>query len=93
MLNAMRWPNECNIVVQTEEQHKCWMMLKTMFDGNQTSFNNIQHHATTMLDDVASTCGVRLARPLRRLMASCGASNWNYCSNRKVISSTPAKEH
>ena len=42
-----RWPNECNIFVHTWEQKKCWMMLKTMFDGNQTSFNIIQHHATS----------------------------------------------
>ena len=45
------------------------MMLKTMFDGNQTSFNNFQHHTTwwpneynvfdsTMLDDGTLTCSV-----------------------------------
>ena len=53
------------------------MMLKMMFDVNQTSFNIIQHHATratwwpnecnmldsTMLDDVATTCWIRLAGP------------------------------
>ena len=44
-------------------------MLKTMFDGNQTSFNKFQHHTTwwpnecnmfdsTMLDDVTLTCSV-----------------------------------
>ena len=42
-----QWPNECNIVVHTWEQKKCWMMLKTMFDGYQTSFNIIQHHSTS----------------------------------------------
>jgi len=39
--------NERNIFVHTKEQKECWMMLKTMFDGNQTSFNIIQHHATS----------------------------------------------
>ena len=44
-------------------------MLKTMFDGNQTSLNNFQHHTTwwprecnmfdsRMLDDVTLTCSV-----------------------------------
>ena len=50
----------CNIVKHTIKQKlintrvrlsekkkkKCWTMLKTMFDGNQTSFNIIQHRAT-----------------------------------------------
>ena len=50
------------------------MTLKMMFDVNQTSFNIMQHRATwwpnecnildsTMLDDVASTCWIRLAEP------------------------------
>ena len=58
--------------VHTWEQKKCWMMLKTMFDGCQTLVNIIQHCATwwpnecnmldsTMLDDVASTCWINLA--------------------------------
>ena len=45
------------------------MMLKTIFDGNQTSFNNFQHHTSwwpndcnmfdsTMLDDVTLTRSV-----------------------------------
>ena len=65
----MGWPIECNADVHTLEQKKRWMMLKTMFDGNQASFNNFQHHTTwwpneynvfdsTMLDDVTLTCSV-----------------------------------
>ena len=60
-----------------KNKRKCWMMLKTMFDGNQTLFtsSNIMKHRATwwpnecnmldskILDDVASTCWIRLAGP------------------------------
>ena len=68
-VRVQHWPNKCNAVVHSLEQKKRWMMVKTMFDENQTSFNNFQHHATwwrgecnmfdsTMLDDVTLTCSV-----------------------------------
>ena len=41
------WPNECNRCCLHLRTKKCWTMLKTMFDGNQTSFDIILHHATS----------------------------------------------
>ena len=68
LLNVMaeRMQRCCSHLI---EQKKGWMMLKKMFDRNQTSFNNFQHDTTwwpnecnmfdsTMWDDVTLTCSV-----------------------------------
>ena len=43
---------ECDLVVHTWEQKKCWTMLHEMADGNQTLFN-IKQHDTTWCNMVA----------------------------------------
>ena len=68
-------PNQCNFVVDTWEQEKCWTMSHQMFEGNHTSFNILQHDATwwpnenkilisTMLNNVESRRCIRVARAL-----------------------------
>ena len=62
--------------ITSKNKRKCWMLWKTMLDGNQTLFNIIQQclkwwrnrwnmFNSTLLDDVEPTCWIPLSRAFK----------------------------